>query len=102
MRQRLSKWFFCSHLGDEQRRASFGPDEREQVSVNLSISRISSGSIRGEWVIMIKSRSAATTAVLAINGNGSAREISHDTWRERLLAEGQVLEMPNRAFRRSR
>jgi hypothetical protein len=62
------------------------------VPVCLSSSHIAYGSIRMEPVFMILGQSAATAASLAIDGNVSVQDVPYDRLRERLLADGQVLE----------
>jgi hypothetical protein len=62
------------------------------VPVCLSSSHIAYGSIRMEPVFMILGQSAATAAVMAIDGNLAVQDVPYDKLRERLLADGQVLE----------
>ena len=62
------------------------------VPVALSSSHIAYGSIRMEPVFMILGQSAATAAVMAIDGNLAVQDVPYDKLRERLLADGQVLE----------
>jgi hypothetical protein len=62
------------------------------VPVCVSSSHIAYGSIRMEPVFMILGQSAATAAVLAINGNTTVQDVPYDALRARLLADGQVLE----------
>ena len=62
------------------------------VPVCLSSSHIAFGSIRMEPVFMILGQSAATTAVLALDGELAVQEVSYDSLREQLLKDGQVLE----------
>ena len=62
------------------------------VSVCVSSSHIAFGSIRMEPVFMILGQSAATAAVLAIDANQSVQDVPYEKLRERLLADGQVLE----------
>jgi hypothetical protein len=62
------------------------------VPVALSASHIAYGSIRMEPVFMILAQSAATAASLALDGNGVVQDVSYPRLRERLLADGQVLE----------
>jgi len=64
------------------------------VPVCLSSSHIAYGSIRMEPVFMILGQSAATAAALAIDNNISVQNVDYATLRARLLADGQVLEMP--------
>jgi hypothetical protein len=60
--------------------------------VACSATHIAYGSIRMEPVFMILGQSAATAAVLAIDGNLAVQDIPYAALRERLLADGQVLE----------
>jgi hypothetical protein len=62
------------------------------VPVCLSSSHIAYGSIRMEPVFMILGQSAATAAVIAIDGNLAVQDVPYEKLRERLLADGQVLE----------
>jgi hypothetical protein len=62
------------------------------VPVCLSASHISYGSIRMEPVFMITGQSAATAAVHAIEEKRAVQRIDYERLRERLLADGQVLE----------
>ncbi|WP_164101298.1 FAD-dependent oxidoreductase [Candidatus Laterigemmans baculatus] len=62
------------------------------VPVCVSSSHIAFGSIRMEPVFMILGQSAATAAALAIDGELSVQEVPYDRLRERLVADGQVLE----------
>ena len=62
------------------------------VPVCVSSSHIAYGSIRMEPVFMILGQSAATAAVLAIENGISVQEVDYRRLRERLLADGQVLE----------
>ncbi len=62
------------------------------VPVCVSSSHIAYGSIRMEPVFMILGQSAATAAVMAINGNTAVQDVPYDALRARLLADGQVLE----------
>ena len=62
------------------------------VPVCLSSSHIAFGSIRMEPVFMILGQSAATAAALAIDGRVSVQDVPYAKLRERLLADGQVLE----------
>jgi hypothetical protein len=61
------------------------------VPVCLSSSHIAFGSIRMEPVFMILGQSAATAAVLAIDGKTSVQDVPYAKLRERLLKDGQVL-----------
>ncbi|HLY09406.1 MAG TPA: FAD-dependent oxidoreductase [Planctomycetota bacterium] len=69
------------------------------VPVCLSSSHIAYGSIRMEPVFMILGQSAATAAVLAIDGKVAVQEVPYDALRKKLLEEGQVLENPAAAPR---
>jgi hypothetical protein len=62
------------------------------VPVCLSSSHIAYGSIRMEPVFMILGQSAATAAVLAIDAKIPVQDVPYDQLRQRLLADGQVLE----------
>jgi hypothetical protein len=62
------------------------------VPIAVSSSHIAYGSIRMEPVFMILGQSAATAAVLAMNSNIAVQDVPYATLRERLLADGQVLE----------
>ena len=64
------------------------------VPVCASSSHIAFGSIRMEPVFMILGESAATAAVLAIDAGSAIQDLPYDTLRRRLLADGQVLELP--------
>lgn len=61
------------------------------VPVCLSASHIAYGSIRMEPVFMILGQSAATAAVMAIEGKTAVQDIDVAKLQERLRAEGQVL-----------
>ncbi|MEN9536255.1 MAG: Xanthan lyase precursor [Verrucomicrobiota bacterium] len=60
--------------------------------VACSASHIAYGSIRMEPVFMILGQSAATAAVLAIDGNLAVQDVPYAALRARLLEDGQVLE----------
>ena len=62
------------------------------VPVCMSASHIAYGSIRMEPVFMILGQSAATAAVIATRGGLAVQDVPYDRLRERLLADGQVLE----------
>jgi hypothetical protein len=62
------------------------------VPVCVSSSHIAYGSIRMEPVFMILGQSAATAAVMAIDSKLAVQEVPYAKLRERLLADGQVLE----------
>ena len=65
------------------------------VPVCVSSSHIAFGSIRMEPVFMILGQSAATAAAMAIDGGIAVQDVPYAKLRERLLADGQVLEMPD-------
>jgi hypothetical protein len=69
-----------------------GQVENLLVPVCLSSSHIAYGSIRMEPVFMILGQSAATAAVLAIEGSMAVQDVPYEKLRQRLLADGQVLE----------
>ena len=60
--------------------------------VACSATHIAYGSIRMEPVFMILGQSAATAAVLAIDGNLAVQDVPYAALRARLVADGQVLE----------
>ncbi|MCS7025373.1 MAG: FAD-dependent oxidoreductase [Bryobacteraceae bacterium] len=62
------------------------------VPVCVSSSHVAYGSIRMEPVFMILGQSAATAAAMAIDGRLAVQDVPYDKLRERLLADGQVLE----------
>ncbi|MFN0122373.1 MAG: FAD-dependent oxidoreductase [Blastocatellia bacterium] len=62
------------------------------VPVCVSSSHIAYGSIRMEPVFMILGQSAATAAVMAIEGKMAVQDVPYAKLRERLLADKQVLE----------
>lgn len=63
------------------------------VPVCVSASHIAYGSIRMEPVFLILGQSAATAAVLAIEGGVAMQDLDYSALRERLLADGQILEL---------
>ncbi len=67
------------------------------VPVCVSSSHIAFGSIRMEPVFMILGQSAATAAVLALEQGLSVQDLPYASLRERLLADGQVLEYQGQA-----
>jgi hypothetical protein len=69
-----------------------GQCENLLVPVCVSSSHIAFGSIRMEPVFMILGQSAATAAAMAIDEKIPVQEVSYPKLRERLLADGQVLE----------
>ena len=64
------------------------------VPVCLSSSHIAYGSIRMEPVFMILGQSAATAAVQAIDADVALQALPYAPLRERMLADGQVLDLP--------
>jgi hypothetical protein len=62
------------------------------VPVCLSSTHIAFGSIRMEPVFMILGQSAATAAAFAIDANQAVQDVPYAKLRERLLADGQVLD----------
>jgi hypothetical protein len=69
-----------------------GEVENLLVPVAVSASHIAYGSIRMEPVFMILGQSAATAAVLAMDAKQVVQEVPYAKLRERLLADGQILE----------
>jgi hypothetical protein len=67
------------------------------VPVCVSSSHIAYGSIRMEPVFMILGQSAATAAAMAIDAKSALQDVPYAKLRERLLADGQVLETPPEA-----
>jgi hypothetical protein len=67
------------------------------VPVCVSSSHIAFGSIRMEPVFMILGQSAATAAVMAIEAKIPVQAVPYAALRERLLADGQVLDLPPNA-----
>ena len=64
------------------------------VPVCLSSSHIAYGSIRMEPVFMILGQSAATAAAMAIDADLAVQDVPYSHLRERLLEDGQVLDLP--------
>jgi hypothetical protein len=62
------------------------------VPVAISASHIAYGSIRMEPVFMILGQSAASAAVMAIDATQAVQDVPHTKLRERLLADGQILD----------
>lgn len=60
--------------------------------VALSASHIAYGSIRMEPVFMVLGQSAATAAVQSIEANVNVQKVDYAKLKDRLLADGQVLE----------
>jgi hypothetical protein len=69
------------------------------VPACLSSSHIAFGSIRMEPVFMILGQSAATAASMAIDANVAVQDVDYAKLRERLLADGQILEAPPELLR---
>lgn len=80
-----------------------GKEECENlfVPVCLSASHIAYGSIRMEPVFMILGQSSATAAAMAIDGKAAVQDVPYPALRDRLLADGQVLEWTGPAPRRA-
>ena len=72
------------------------------VPVCLSASHIAYGSIRMEPVFMVLGQSAATAACLALEAGVAVQDVGYDRLRERLLADGQVLDWKGPARRATR
>jgi hypothetical protein len=72
------------------------------VPIALSSSHIAFGSIRMEPVFMILGQSGATAVSLAIDANASLQKVDYPKLRERLLADGQILEYTRPAPDRSK
>lgn len=68
--------------------------ENLSVPVCLSSTHIAYGSIRMEPVFMVLGQSAATAAVLALESNVALQALPFTMLRERLLKDGQVLDLP--------
>ncbi len=64
------------------------------VTFALSASHSAFASLRMEPVLMITSQSAATAAVLALADGRAVQDVDYAALRERLRADGQVLEWP--------
>ncbi|MFP4139070.1 MAG: FAD-dependent oxidoreductase [Phycisphaerae bacterium] len=62
------------------------------VPVCVSASHIAFGSIRMEPVFMLLGQSAATAAAMALDADVPVQEVDYAKLRERLLADGQVLQ----------
>lgn len=71
-----------------------GQCENLLAPVCVSSSHIAFGSIRMEPVFMILGQSAATAAVLAIDGEMAVQDLPYAKLREQLLKDGQVLAYP--------
>jgi hypothetical protein len=61
------------------------------VPICVSSSHIAFGSIRMEPVFMVLGQSAATAAVMAIDGVAAVQDVPYSKLRDRLLRDGQVL-----------
>ncbi len=64
------------------------------VPVCVAATHIAYGSIRMEPVFLILGQSAATAGVLAIDRDVAVQDLDYGNLRDRLLADGQVLEYP--------
>jgi hypothetical protein len=71
-----------------------GEAENLLVPICVSASHIAYGSIRMEPVFMILGQSAATAAVQAIEQGVAVQELEFAKLREKLLNDGQVLDLP--------
>jgi hypothetical protein len=69
------------------------------VPVAVSASHIAFGSVRMEPVFMILGQSAATAAALAIDAGIPVQEVPYDALRERLRADGQILQFEDAVVR---
>lgn len=69
-----------------------GECENLLVPVCVSASHIAYGSVRMEPVFMILGQSAATAGVMALDAGTAVQDVPYARLRERLLADGQVLE----------
>ena len=67
------------------------------VPVCLSASHIAYGSIRMEPVFMVMGQSAATAAVIAIDSKKDLQQIDYAKLKERMLADGQMLDFESPA-----
>jgi len=67
------------------------------VPVAVSSSHVAFGSIRMEPVFMVLGQSAATAAVIAAADGVAVQAVPYASLRDRLLADGQVLETPPEA-----
>jgi len=64
------------------------------VPVACSATHIAYGSIRMEPVFMILGQSAATAAAMAIDAKIAVQDVPYAQLKERLLADGQILQTP--------
>jgi hypothetical protein len=69
------------------------------VPVAVSSSHIAFGSIRMEPVFMILGQSAATAAALSLDRNVAVQDLDYQQLRERLIADGQVLDYAGPKYR---
>jgi hypothetical protein len=67
------------------------------VPVCASSTHIAYGSIRMEPVFMVLGQSAATAAMIALDRRQSVQDVPYDVLRARLLADGQILSLPDPA-----
>ena len=67
------------------------------VPVCLASTHIAYGSIRMEPVFLILGQSSATAAALAVEKGTDVQDVDYAQLRKRLLADGQVLELPRPA-----
>jgi hypothetical protein len=67
------------------------------VPVCVSSSHIAFGSIRMEPVFMILGQSAATAAVLAIDGGLAVQDLAYERLQKRLLQDGQIVHQGGKA-----
>ena len=66
------------------------------VPVCVSCTHIAYGSIRMEPVFMLLGQSAATAAVMSLESGVTPQELPYEVLRERLVADGQVLQLAER------
>lgn len=64
------------------------------VPVCVSASHSAYGSLRMEPVYMMIGQAAGTAACLAIEGDASVQDVSYPALRDRLIADGQLVEAP--------
>ena len=67
------------------------------VPVCASSTHIAYGSIRMEPVFMVLGQSAATAAMIALDRRQTVQDVPYDVLRARLLADGQILALPELA-----
>jgi len=70
-----------------------GECENLLVPVAVSASHIAFGSVRMEPVFIILGQSAATAAVMAIDGQIPVQDVPYEALRERLRSDGQILQI---------